>query len=1735
LKSFLSSDSGAPNHAVVESFYVEHLAPREGPAPLRRRLALQAVEASGLLESCLLPRFEPSASADAHVLSIVAIVCEKAREGVAPWAAFEPPRARREDGSSAPAEPAAERAALAAVAGLFARAQLLLQRPLARAAPTLPERCMLLAFLARGFQSLEVGAVRRAVLRLVGLPTWSAVAPARVELELARHAALRRPWARALADREALRAAVTPALEAALFGARGAGAGDGPFVPADAAAFAHLQKRLDGAFMPSLLAQFFEVLASVPGPAAGAEPLLADAAVATRVRFCERFLELAVDLLSQLPTRRFFRLLLEDSHFLLRCRHSGLARRAPGAASLYGGAAASSDAVMAPPSSASTGETALNLAASSAGVVGGVDVDAGESDALGAGVDAAFVAGPAHADAVAAAAPAAAAPAAAAFAPDEGARLFAQLLDMCAFFLDFEVDDQTGRAQTDRDVEAAHYARVAATQSLAHKFFAAGSREMREFALGATGVVSQPRTLRAFLSVLDDAQMLRLAANLRLLPQRAAYNASVASTAPAGADSAAQRAGTKRPRDAPSAPGSALGHSHFAAPGLVLEPQRVLPLPPPSRRFVLEVLLAAHARRRSQLRAINALPLYPSEALLWDANVLPAGTRLAGDESLALPKLNLQFLTLYDYLLRSFHLFRLESAYGVRADLVEALRRAAPRRAAAPAGAPGAGSAAAVAPRTVFTGWSRMAVALEPGGATVKAVFAPRVGAEVPAGVAAEVRFDTSRFAPHIRAEWDALREHDVVFLVSVHGAALDGGLPEDALRAPAVAAGARVPDEEDFSFPARYGVVAVRGCEVSQVLDEQGNAFGSALSDVSLAGEGGRGGGRSAPAGAKRALRVRLDPAQYFSDCRAAGAAAATLTSAAPLYAGFNLLVRRDARSNNFKAVLETVREVMNSSSQGGAVPAWLHDVLLGYGDPAAAHFRSLPAGVRVDAADFRDTFVSAAHVREAFPRAEVVFRDEDSGTALDEADARCRPPFCLQFEALAPAAEGGAEGPEERVVALPYILPLAGPFPEDVPRTSGVRFTAAQVEAVRSSLSPGLTLVVGPPGTGKTDTVVQAIACLYHNFPSQKILLVTHSNQALNDIFAKLLHGTDVAPRHLLRLGAGERDLDSDEDFSKAGRVGAVLARRLECLAEVERLGLCLGAPGDVGYTCETAGYFFEHHVRPRVDAFRRHFRLPAPPPPASLSAAATAADAEAAAAEGPGAYVRYERELAARAAEIDAAALNALASASPVAEAFPFTPFFTSAPRADAGGIFRAGAGALAHLRAAEACIRHLATLADELAGFRAFELLRTQRARTDFMLVKQARIVAMTCTHASIMRQRFVALDFKYDSLVMEEAAQALEVETLIPMLLQKPSAAARAGANAEGAEGVGAPSSRLKRVVLVGDHHQLPPVVQNASLARFAKLDQSMFARLVRLGAPAVHLRAQGRARPSLARLYSWRYGGLADLPLVRGEAGVGADESASALARTYRAANAGLALDHQVVDVADYQGVGESTPSPHYFQNLGEAEYVVAVYQYLRLVGVPAARIALLATYNGQKALLRDVVRRRCAPFAVFGEPARIDTVDTFQGQQSDIVLLSLVRTKSVGHLRDVRRLVVALSRARLGLYVFCRQALFASCLELQPAFALLAKRPAALQLVLGESHPTPRAADADAREHVARSGGALALVSVDGGITQMGEIVQRILSAQRGVGPIAAPASSGGGEVDRDDVRVTASEKTDS
>lgn len=553
-------------------------------------------------------------------------------------------------------------------------------------------------------------------------------------------------------------------------------------------------------------------------------------------------------------------------------------------------------------------------------------------------------------------------------------------------------------------------------------------------------------------------------------------------------------------------------------------------------------------------------------------------------------------------------------------------------------------------------------------------------------------------------------------------------------------------------------------------------------------------------------------------------------------------------------------------------------------------------------------------------------------------------------------------------------------GPYPYDAPKLNRIRFTPTQIDAITSGTQPGLTLIVGPPGTGKTDVATQIINNIYHDFPSQRTLLIAHSNQALNQLFQKIVN-LDIDSRHLLRLGQGEGELNAEENFGKYGRVESFMDNRSYFLSEVDRLAANLGAPGAHGNSCETAGYFHKVYV---VPAWTKFWELAH----ASNTKPAT------------------------------------------IVTSFPFHQYFSNAPQP----IFPPKASKGEILEIAQGCQYHINKIFSELEDIRPFEIIRSNKDKTNYLMIKEARIIAMTSTHAAMRRHEIVRLGFHYDNVIMEEAAQVTEIENFIPLALQIPK------------EG----SSPLKRVVLCGDHLQNSPVVQNIAFRHFANLEQSLFLRLVRLGVPTINLDFQGRARPSIAKLYKWRYPNLENLPNVLTEA-------------EYLRANAGFRYDYQFVDVPNYKGIGESQPTSHYFQNLGEAEYAVAIFQYMRLLGYPASKISILTTYAGQRALIRDVLGHRCAGNRLFGMPRIVATVDKYQGEQNDYIILSLVRTSRPGYLRDIRRLTVALSRARLGLYILGRRTVFESSPELAAAFKFPLERPDKLMLTTDEMYPTRR------------------------------------------------------------------------
>jgi intron-binding protein aquarius len=528
------------------------------------------------------------------------------------------------------------------------------------------------------------------------------------------------------------------------------------------------------------------------------------------------------------------------------------------------------------------------------------------------------------------------------------------------------------------------------------------------------------------------------------------------------------------------------------------------------------------------------------------------------------------------------------------------------------------------------------------------------------------------------------------------------------------------------------------------------------------------------------------------------------------------------------------------------------------------------------------------------------------------------------------------------------------------------------------------------------KTDVAVQIIASLYHSFPAHRTVIITHSNAALNDIFQKVMSRGDINERYMVRLGSGERDLEtsSTHDFSKPGRVAYSLDKRSKLLEHVQLLAESLGVSntaergkdGTSAYTCETAEYFNLDHVQKRIRFFEKNLAL-------------------------TGDNKTLDQD---------------------VTGLFPFKSYF------------QFGRDEKVSLSRARESFKALDDMFAELEEYRPLELLHSQRRRVDYLIMKQARIVAMTCTHAAIARSHLIEIGFEYDNIVMEEAGQMLDIETFIPLLLQR----GESDESSRNSAGI----SRLKRVCLMGDHNQLPPVVKNMTFSKFSNLDQSLFSRLIRLGVPFIQLDRQGRARAELASLYSWRYKNLGNLPHVMHS-------------HEFQHANSGFAHTFQIINVENFEGRGESSPTAYFYQNVGEAEYAVALFQYMVLIGHNPEKISILTTYNGQKALIQDIIARRCGegtPLAGI-RPGSVSTVDKYQGQQNDFVLLSLVRTAHVGHIRDIRRLVVAVSRSRLGLYVFCRQSLYAMCHELKRTLDQFEARPNKLQLILGESHPTGR------------------------------------------------------------------------
>jgi superfamily I DNA and/or RNA helicase len=215
-----------------------------------------------------------------------------------------------------------------------------------------------------------------------------------------------------------------------------------------------------------------------------------------------------------------------------------------------------------------------------------------------------------------------------------------------------------------------------------------------------------------------------------------------------------------------------------------------------------------------------------------------------------------------------------------------------------------------------------------------------------------------------------------------------------------------------------------------------------------------------------------------------------------------------------------------------------------------------------------------------------------------------------------------------------------------------------------------------------------------------------------------------------------------------------------------------------------------------------------------------------------------------------------------------------------------------------------------------------------------------------------------------------------------------------------------------RAVLAGDQHQLPPTVISVEAAR-GGLARTLYERLLDAHGASIStmLQVQYRMHAAIMRfpndqLYGSR---LVAHPSVVGHllkdlAGVRSEE-----------------LTSSPLCFVDTAGKGWSEESPDGSEsrrNPGEAERIVREIESLRSTGVRAEDIGVIAPYAAQVQLLRTLIPE---------DGIEIDTVDAFQGREKEAICVSLTRSNDsgeLGFLADVRRMNVALTRARRRLFV---------------------------------------------------------------------------------------------------------------
>ena len=278
-----------------------------------------------------------------------------------------------------------------------------------------------------------------------------------------------------------------------------------------------------------------------------------------------------------------------------------------------------------------------------------------------------------------------------------------------------------------------------------------------------------------------------------------------------------------------------------------------------------------------------------------------------------------------------------------------------------------------------------------------------------------------------------------------------------------------------------------------------------------------------------------------------------------------------------------------------------------------------------------------------------------------------------------------------------------------------------------------------------------------------------------------------------------------------------------------------------------------------------------------------------------------------------------------------------------------------------------------------------------------LFGEARVIASTLVSSANR-----LLDgHKFGTLFIDEAAQALEAACWIPL-------------------------RRVSRVVLAGDHCQLPPTVKSIAALK-AGLGKTLMERIVEMHPEAVTLlKIQYRMNDDIMRFSSnYFYGGQVEsAPEVKYRSILDLDTPMTWIDTSeMRKEESG-----ERTELFREEFVGES------FGRINKAEAEVtllALQHYFNQIGKQRLLderidVGIISPYRAQVQYLRRLLMKR-EFFKPFRRYISINTVDGFQGQERDIIVISMVRSNDdgqIGFLRDLRRMNVAITRARMKLII---------------------------------------------------------------------------------------------------------------